>query len=304
MRSPVFATAWVLGTFSVATRPAWAQADKKAECAAAYEQSQELRGSGQLVEAEVKLRICSDEACPSFVRTDCSGWLEEVQRDVASIAVTAKDGSGEATTKVKVLLGDTVLAEELSGDPIPLNPGKHTLRFELEGADPIEKKVELDKGDKGHAIEVSFASKGGDIPDVAPYASAGADEDEGEEPKEEEESGKPGKLRPYAYIAGGVGAAGIITWAVVGAMGKGEESDLRDTCSPNCAKSKVDSVRTKYLIADISLGVGIAGLGAGVALFFLSQPKGDDDSSEDAARMDLDVRSTPGGGFATVSGRF
>jgi hypothetical protein len=100
---------------------------------------------------------------------------------------------------------------------------------------------------------------------------------------------------------------GLLGWAVLGAIGSGEESDLRDTCAPNCPQSEVDSVSTKYLMADISLGLGIAGLGTGVALFFLSQPeKKNDDSSEDAGTgmLGVDLRATRGGGFATVNGRF
>jgi hypothetical protein len=300
MRARLLPVALVVVPLSLSPRPVLAEADKKAECAAAYEASQELRTAGRLTAAEEKLVVCADEACPSFVRSDCATWLEEVRRDLPSLRVTARDAAGEETTKVRVLRGEDVLAEELTAGGITLDPGTHELRFELEGSEPIVKEITLEKGDKGHALEIRFAGPGAAEPAAPPPSEVPLEP----APEAADDAGEPGPLRPYAYVAGGVGAAGLIGWAVLGAIGKGEENDLRDTCSPSCTKSQVDGVETKYLLADISLGVGIVGLGAGVALFFLSQPKGDDDSEADAGQVDVDVRATSGGGFATVSGRF
>jgi hypothetical protein len=103
-----------------------------------------------------------------------------------------------------------------------------------------------------------------------------------------------------------VGVAGIVGFVALGAMGRSKESELNGSCGPTqtCAQSDVDSIKTKYLLADVSLGLGIAGLGAGVALFFLSQPKSDAPKSEDVAVTHFDVRTLRDGAVGTVSGRF
>ena len=50
-----------------------------------------------------------------------------------------------------------------------------------------------------------------------------------------------------------------------------DENDL-DECKPRCAQSDVDSLGTKYLIGDIALGIGIAGVASAVGVYFLQSP--------------------------------
>jgi hypothetical protein len=274
-----------------------AEDSKKAQCAAAYEKSQELRAAGSLKAAHDMLVVCAQDFCPGFVQSDCAQWLTEVQRDLPTIVVVAKDKSGEDTTAVHVTMDGADFMKELDGKAVGLDPGPHAFRFELDGADPIEQQIVIRQGQKDRVIAVSFAPAASEAPGDSPYAGA-----KPEEGRATTATGA-GPLRPYAYIAGGVGAAGIIGFAVLGGIGKGQESDLRKNCAPNCSRSDTDSIKTKYIVADVLLGVGIAGLGTGVALFFLSQPK-KDQAPEAAGKLHFDVRGAPGAAFATVDGRF
>jgi hypothetical protein len=275
---------------------------KKAECAAAYEKSQESRATGKLRDAREALVICAQEACPNFVQTDCAQWLTEVQRELPTIVISVKDKHGDDTVDVKVSMDGEPFLEALDGKGAAVDPGMHKFRFELEGADPIDQQILIRQGQKDRVVEVSFAKRGAQAPEPSPYGNATPPPEAA--PPADADSGKPGPLRPYAYVAGGVGAAGILGWVAFGAMGRSKESDLRDTCSPNCPQSEVDSAKTKYLLANISLGLGIAGLGTGVALFFLSQPKGKPASNDQATSLKLDVRTSPGLAYAGLSGRF
>ena len=78
--------------------------------------------------------------------------------------------------------------------------------------------------------------------------------------------------RTISYGLAGLGAAALGSFAFFAITGKSDENDLHDSCSPNCPEDDVDAVRTKYLVADISLGVGIASLGAATWLFFVTSP--------------------------------
>jgi hypothetical protein len=55
---------------------------------------------------------------------------------------------------------------------------------------------------------------------------------------------------------------------VLGSLGNAKRSDLdASACKPNCSSDDVARVKTMYVAADVSLGVGLASLlGAGIAL--------------------------------------
>jgi hypothetical protein len=279
-----------------------AAANKKAECAAAYEQSQELRASAKLHAARESLVICAQGACPSFIQSDCTQWLAELQREMPTVVVAAKNRQGTDASGVKVTIDGEGVEAEHEGSAIAVDPGRHTFRFEIEGAPPIEREVVIRQGEKDRILDVAFDTAGESA--SAPAAPATLPPPEDKLPEEKPVGAKPGPLRPYAYVAGGVGAAGIIAFAAFGLAGKGQESDIEGSgCKPNCSPGDVDSVRTKYILADVSLGIGLAGLGAGVALFFLSQPQASH-SEHAALPLTFDVKTTRGGGYATVGRTF
>ena len=87
------------------------------------------------------------------------------------------------------------------------------------------------------------------------------------------------KLRPYAYVAGGVAAVGLLTFVVAGLAANSTYSDLEAAC-PNgrCPPGQADAVstgRTQQTVANVGLVFGVLGLAAGTTLFVLSMPKKD-----------------------------
>jgi len=65
----------------------------------------------------------------------------------------------------------------------------------------------------------------------------------------------------------------------------------------------VDHIRKLYLAADISLGVGIAALGAATTWLVIGAT-GSKEEHAKKPRYVVDVRPTPAGAFASVSGSF
>ena len=83
------------------------------------------------------------------------------------------------------------------------------------------------------------------------------------------------KLRPWAYVAGGVGVAGLAVFTIAGLVSQSTYSDLEDSCGNGPCSSqddidKIDSGRSQQTIANVGLVVGLLGIGAGVTLFVLS----------------------------------
>jgi hypothetical protein len=83
-------------------------------------------------------------------------------------------------------------------------------------------------------------------------------------------------LRTYSYIAGGVGAAGLLTFVIGGVMANSTYSDLKSACTNGrCPPSKADSIssgKTQQTIANVGLVFGILGAAGGATLFVLSMP--------------------------------
>jgi hypothetical protein len=98
-------------------------------------------------------------------------------------------------------------------------------------------------------------------------------------------------LRPYSYVAGGVGAAGFIVFGIFGAMEKSTYSGLQSACPGNtCPPSQsgnISSGKTQELVANVGLGVGVVGIAAGATLFILSFGGGKSAASPQAASTSL-----------------
>jgi hypothetical protein len=80
-------------------------------------------------------------------------------------------------------------------------------------------------------------------------------------------------LRPWAYIAGGLGVAGLASFTVFGLMSSSTYDDLKNTCPQGCLpdkRSEIDRGVSEQTAANVGLGVGIVGLGVGATLFVLS----------------------------------
>ena len=266
--------------------PAKSHADStKQACVAAYVDAQKLRKADKLSEARQKLEVCADDACPATVKKDCKPWLEENERDQPTLALSALDLSGKKTTTVRVFLDGTKVGDQLPSSAVKVDPGAHKVRFEVDGLEPVEVEVSLQKGEKAREVLADFSKqKKADAP--APLASTPADE-----PKTSR------KTPVVVYVLGGVGLLGLASFAYFGSKGKSDENELADTCAPSCDQADVDAAHQKMLIADISLGVGAVALGA-AAYFYFTRPK------QTESAMQVGVAPLSNGGAAFVSGRF
>jgi hypothetical protein len=227
-----------------------------AQCAQAYEQGQVQRKSGGLLQARITLQQCAQDQCPDFIRNDCLGWFAEVQNDVPTLVFAAKS-QGRDLSDVSVSLGSRVLASRIDGQLLELDPGAYDLRFQSPGMQTQTKHFVLVPGERNRLIEVELVPVGAATEQAVP---------------------PPLPPRPRSLllpgIFAGVGAVGLGGFAGLGAWGRSNESKLERSCSPNCRKGDVSDVKTKYLLADVSLGVGVASLALG-AYFFFRQDSGD-----------------------------
>jgi hypothetical protein len=213
----------------------------KAACAEAYEAGQELRAGKKLRGARDRFVACSAPTCPGEMQKECTTWLAEIDAATPTLVLAARAPDGQDAPSTRVTIDDAPAA--ITGAAVPIDPGEHRVRFELAPWAPVERTFVVVEGEKLRRVDAAF---------VDPSASR----------------------RPAwpMYTAAGVGAVGLISFAALGIAGASQYGDLHDSCAPNCSPGDASSVRTKLLVADVSLGVGIAGLAVATVLFF-TRPK-------------------------------
>ncbi|HEU4537188.1 MAG TPA: hypothetical protein VFS00_23875 [Polyangiaceae bacterium] len=308
LRSPLALVATlVVASAPFARAPAEAQAqpaagrgDRKRACVDAYEAGQQLRNVGKLIESRERLLVCSNDECPTAVRGDCATWLSEVESNLPSVVVEARLPSGRETADVVVAVDGLVVARNLDGRALAVNPGVHTFRFESATEGKVEQQVIVRQGEKNRKIVAQF----GNAPAAAPAPEApGAPAAPGGREAPGAGSGRSPLYPTVPLVLAGVGVVGFGAFVGFALSGKQLERDLRDECAPECSDSQVDAVKRRLVYADVGLAAGAVGLvGAGVTYFLLRG--GGDPPAAAGARVRFDLGPAPGGGFAGLSGRF
>jgi hypothetical protein len=266
-----------------------AQADERQECAASAEQAQQLRDEGKYRRAREQMLVCGREVCPGPIKSDCGKWLTELDRDAPTVVLGARDGKGGDLVDVRVSMDNTVISERLDGKPVLVDSGEHTFKFESKDGGVKEERVLLRAAEKARPIIVTIGASG---PSTSPAASSSA----------AHESGSEGSIVPAA-IVGGLGVVALGSFAYFGLSGKSDVDDLQG-CKPKCAEKDVDAARTKLIIADISLGVGVVAL-AVATFMFVTRPKVEAKvQTASIRRLRIDAAPVRGGGAFGLAGQF
>ena len=278
----------VLSATSLGSVTAWADDEV---CARAYVETQRLQRTAQFRAARQQAVTCGQDTCSATVRSQCSEWLASIERALPTLVIDARDASGAAIAGVRVEANGELLAERLNGRALELDPGEYLLRFQ-HGEQIVEQRTLIRESEKYRTLAVHFAA----VPE--PPAAGLA-----REPALELEAvpatstaraatslvasshhSAPSELVPLpsgdalgpdaaapiptaSYLLGGVGLASLTTFAVLASSGYAAEQQLRKTCAGACESGQVDSVHTRYVAADVALGVGVASLLAAAALW-------------------------------------
>ena len=230
-----------------------------------------LAGMGKLVEAYAELGRTAAEAKElagddkRYSRASAAASLEraELEPKLGFVSLSIKN----AADGTRVTVGGEVVRQAAWGEPVPVAPGATEIVVETPGRAPVRQQVSLAGGQRG-ALNID-AQSGAPVESTAPPeppppvtpASSDAPSDRG-------------WMRTSAYVAGGVGAAGLVAFAVFGTMAKSTYDDLQSACGASpCAPDKTDEIssgKTKQLVANVGLALGLVGVAAGATLFVFS----------------------------------
>jgi hypothetical protein len=252
----------VLGSLLLGTARA---AENPQDCAQAYEKAQEEKTAGRLSGAMANLKTCVAQECPAFIREDCLRWMLQTESALPTVVFSVEE-DGNDLTDVQLLCDNKLLTGRLDGKALPIDPGLHEFSFRVPGHRSVERKILAREGEHNRIIKVAFNSSTKLLPPVAPASKSSGTAFQAE-PKPQS-----GRFGPYALA--GVGMVGLAGFATFAILGNSQAGDLERTCSPNCQPSQVDSVKTKYHLADASLGMGLVSLG--VATYWWVRSHGKD----------------------------
>lgn len=180
---------------------------------------------------------------------------------IGYVVVTA--GSGGATGFR--LLGQDHGADDF-GKPIPVVAREVSISWIVNGAVAEERSITVAPGATA-PVEPRPPARAVAAPKKPPPAPVPPRRAARPEPK-------PASLRPYAFVAAGVGAVGFATFTVFGLKSRSTYASLKDACPGGaCPPERLDDIdagRRDQMIANIGLAVGAAGLTTGVVLYLLS----------------------------------
>jgi hypothetical protein len=257
---------WAVLALSTMAAPAFAEDT----CVDAYDGSQRLRREGKLLEAKSQLLQCAQEQCPEAVAKECTRWLREVNESLPTVVFGVRDARGQDVGNARVTSQGKVLAERIDGRAVELDPGQHSVRFELPDGRTIDKTIVVREGEKNRLIELSLPAP----PEAAKPAPAPKPKPK---PPAETETPPPASIGipTLAIVLGAVGVVALGSFAYFAIDAKSDVDDMKRKggCAPSCPQDKVDTAERKALIADISLGVGLAAL-AGAGFVLVVRPDG------------------------------
>lgn len=218
-----------------------AASSSKAACLAAHEDALSLRTQKKPHAALQKLVACARVECPTVVRKECVELLSVVEKNAPTVTLEARDEAGSDETAVRVTLDGQPFADRLTGSGVDVEPGEHVFRFERADGKAIEHRVLVVEGEKNRKVAADFGT-------LKPPAS-----ERPPPPSREPASSVP----VLAFVAGGVAIASVGSFAFFALSGKSEEKDLARSCGPSCSDDQLSGVKRDYVIADVSLVIGV-----------------------------------------------
>lgn len=246
VRSALLGRAMLFGSALLCTSALPAEAlaqptEEQLECMDAYEKTQEARQAGNLLRARVLTQSCIIEACHEVIRDSCRTWQKDLAAEIPSVTIRVVDEAGKPLGGATVVVdGKDILSS--AGRTLELDPGTHSVDVSVEGYESNAETFQLASGEKQVPIEISLVAKP-TTPPATPVAARA-----------------PLPLWP-SYALGAVSAAGFASLGIFGSRARSDDREL-DSCAPTktCDQDEVDKIKTQYTLANVGLGVGIAGV--------------------------------------------
>jgi hypothetical protein len=196
-----------------------------------------------------------------------------------------------APADAQVEMDGVPVAPGMLGTVQPIDPGDH--RFLVRTSDGRMAET-VERLEPGVARQITLEGPAAASPEFVV------------EPDEPSDGDVLFPLKTWAFIAGGVGVAGIVVGSITGGMVFAKKGEVEDNCLDlvcnQDGKDAADAAQTLGLVSSITFGVGIAGLAAGTLLWFLA-PDDELEGQDHALRLTVgSALGDPASGTIGVTG--
>jgi hypothetical protein len=131
-----------------------------AACTSLMDVAQQARAAGKLLSARKHLLTCTETpACPEEAARECATRAAEILTAMPTIVVEAHDRAGELLTDVTVTIDGEVVASELDGKALAVDPGSHALVVQRKDERSAQTFVAQERV-KAYPIRVVFRGDG------------------------------------------------------------------------------------------------------------------------------------------------
>lgn len=127
-------------------------------CQVAYQSGQQKEQNGHLVEASQLFAQCAEESCGATLWQDCIVRGTRISTALPSVVPLVVDESGAPRTDVQVKMDGQVIASQINGRAIPIDPGTHEFSFSTSAGVFASQKLTIGKGERNHELAVSYPS--------------------------------------------------------------------------------------------------------------------------------------------------
>jgi hypothetical protein len=302
-------------------------------CSGAWKAAVEKQKAGHLSEARELFGSCRQASCLPAVRKECAKQFDQLEGDIPSVVAVVTDASGEPRTDVEVKVDGHLLATNLDGRSVAVDPGVHEFSFSSKDGDVFgTQKIMVAEGQRNRLISAAVPGAEGDVTEKpkkpamaaakrpaatkvslaathAPDTSTSAGEgDDSNDSGADATVTKPGSnfhtpALTYVFAATGLvglGGAGLLTY-----WGRKDATSL-SVCSPHCPQSSADHIHQLYLGADVALGVGVAALVGSYWAYAHAKSKANSEEmgKETETAYVFGVQPVQSGAVGTIGGTF
>ncbi|WP_437971159.1 hypothetical protein WMF04_18520 [Sorangium sp. So ce260] len=207
---------------------------------------------------------------------------EQLSPRVPRLALSLPPGAPAGTV---VRRDGLVLGEAALGVHLPVDPGEHALSIQAPGRPALERRIKIAEGETRElTLELQETpAPGAPAPPPASPTPAAPRAAPAPAPVGPDAPAAPAGRRTAVYVAGGLGAAGLVLGGITGALVLGKKGVIAEHCGSNigvrdpgvCDATGADageSAITMAWVSTVAFGVGLAGLGT-AAVLYLIEPK-------------------------------
>ena len=242
------------------------------DCLSASDASLASKNDHRLRDARAQLLVCAADSCPADVRAECARKVDEINAEIPTIVLEAKDPSGADLSAVSVTVDGIEVATRLEGTALSFDPGDHVFTFRTPGQPDLTKHIVVRQGEKDRRERIVLGTP---LPVPAPLVGTPASANGSTNSNEPRSLG--GK-RTAAIVVAAVGVVGLGLGIGFGADALSKHNSAQKSCPGACADqtgvNQWHDATTAGTVSTVAIVTGAVLVAGGAALWFAGKNEG------------------------------